>query len=699
MKATPVHVRDLCKLNSDQVWLLRGVYDVSFDDGVTLRMSGRHIKLSWPYWGLTQFYPQVPISSNMAYKHGDTATDDAHLRFMSLAAVAARKAGVDLADTRYLLSQHVYANAFNLTVKNLLSYCVTIDYDTMMEIYQHENFKLIIEWSKHYPTGYDEEGNDKVEEAYQLIEKIFKDPRLSNNLVVMSVLDRTLKMDQILQAYIRGKTSEIDSRVYSNQVWEGFFTGLHSVISRLKEAGATSRSHLYNTDKIADAEYASRKLQLAANVLMFFDYEDCGTHHVHRHTFTNSPLEEAKFKAMKGMRYRFEGTGGPWLRFEDGEFKKVLNKPIEFRTAMCCKGMSRQTICATCMGDLIYNLSPGTSPGHLASTAISEKGTQGILSTKHLDFLRYLLNLVLSPRMRDYLTEYKHNSVKGISLLEKPQYGTWDEYQLVISDEVYSEISQIAYHEDLDDIDETALPEINDLTFVRLDAEGNILAEDPIDVRMGVCGNFSKSFLRFFLKNRDKLVFPSKKTVRVPLKGWKPSWPILIYTNRSESMAEFVAGLELILRSVASDKSDNFEQFSDESMRLSKKSGKVKPITLVQMRGATEKQCTHALFYVFKYIQRKLKGIPMTHIAIMLAISRVESPTNPFPAVGFDSEDADAAEGKRFEDHNTLIAMRSAIPMLLFEGQQKNLDNVRFYTSRKRPASLYDNSVAATIIE
>ncbi|EMW1793784.1 hypothetical protein AAEP15_004672, partial [Salmonella enterica subsp. enterica serovar Chester] len=112
------------------------------------------------------------------------------------------------------------------------------------------------------------------------------------------------------------------------------------------------------------------------------------------------------------------------------------------------------------MGDLIYNLSPGTSPGHLASTAISEKGTQGILSTKHLDFLRYLLNLVLSPRMRDYLTEYKHNSVKGISLLEKPQYGTWDEYQLVISDEVYSEISQIAYHEDLDDIDETALPEI-----------------------------------------------------------------------------------------------------------------------------------------------------------------------------------------------------------------------------------------------
>ncbi|EPJ2512179.1 hypothetical protein ACTGOH_005149, partial [Salmonella enterica subsp. enterica serovar Bareilly] len=77
------------------------------------------------------------------------------------------------------------------------------------------------------------------------------------------------------------------------------------------------------------------------------------------------------------------------------------------------------------------------------------------------------------------------------------------------------------------------------------------------------------------------------------------------------------------------------------------KQGRVKPVTLVEMGGATEKQCTYALMDTFKYIQRKLSGIPMTHIAIMLAISRVESPTNPFPAVGFDSEDSTNATGKR----------------------------------------------------
>lgn len=700
MAGRSVHVRDLRMLNSDQVWKLRGRYYVTFDDGKSLEMSSRHIKLSWPYWGVSRLYPQVPTPSTMAYRPGQVATDDLHLDFMSEAAVLARKAGVDLAETRYILSQHVYADAFNMTVKNLLSYCTTIDFDTMMEIYDHPNFELIRQWEVQYPTGYDEDGQDMVEEAYKLIEKIFKDPALRYNPVVMSVLDGTVKMNQVLQAFVRGKTSEIDSRVYTNQVWEGFFTGMHSVISRLKESGATSRSHLYNTDKIAEAEYASRKLQLAANVLMYFTYDDCGTTHAHRYTFKDTQLDERAYKAMVGMRYRLEGDNGPWLRFEKGGYADLVGKPLVFRSAMTCKEMANQSICATCMGDLIYNLSEGTSPGHLASTSISEKGTQGILSTKHLDFLRYLLNLVLTPRMREYMTEYKHNSLKGLCLLPKPQRGNWSEYELVVTDKVYSELSQIAYHEDLDAIDETALPEITDLTFQRRLEDGQIIAADSIDVRMGVCGNFSKPFLHYFLKQRANIRI-EKKTVEIPLKGWNPKHPVLVYTNRSESMAEFVAGLETKLRSIAADKNEDIVEIINtaSTVKLNKKQGRVKPVTLVEMGGATEKQCTYALMDTFKYIQRKLSGIPMTHIAIMLAISRVESPTNPFPAVGFDSEDSTNSTGKRFVDHNTLISLRSAIPMLLFEGQQGNIDRVGFYTEYKIPASLYDDLGAAVVIE
>lgn len=692
MEARPVHVRDLRNLSSNQVWRLRGRYDVTFDDGVTQPMSGRHIKLSWPYWGISRFYPSVPTPSTMCYRKKEWSTDDRHLDLMSEAAVLARKAGIDLADTRYILSQHIYADAFNLTVKNLLSYCTTIDLDTMLAIYNHPDYQIIHEWTKMYPSGYDEEGVDKVNEAYEIIERIIRSPELANNPVAMSVIDKTIKMDQVLQAFVRGKTSEIDSRVYTNQVWEGFFGGLNTVISRLKEAGATSRSHLYNTDKIAEAEYGSRKLQLAANVLMTFELDDCGTEHAHEHTFKDSKEGQAQFNAMVGMRYRFAGMSGPWMVFEKGKFEDVAEKPLVFRSAMTCRHLAKQSICAVCMGDLIYNLSPKTSPGHLASTSISEKGTQGILSTKHLDFLRQLFTLVIGGRLSAYFCGYEQGSQKGLRLLDKPEFGKWDEYYMIISEKMHSELSQVAYYDDIEEIDETSLPDVTDVVFARLDKESNVIGGDPLDVRMGVCGNFSKAFLSFFLKARDNIQYIRKGEIRIPMAGWKPRNPFLIYTNRSESMAEFVAGLETKIRSIAADKNELPSDFTtDAAVKLSK-DGKVKVRTLVAHGGSTEKQCTDAMFDTFRYINRKLKGIPMTHIAIMLAISRVESPTNPFPAVGFDKEFAVGGFGKRFMDHNTIIAIRSATPMFFFEGQQDNVNRVGFYTERKVPASLYDGS-------
>ncbi|ANZ48613.1 RNA polymerase beta subunit [Erwinia phage vB_EamM_ChrisDB] len=693
MEARAVHVRDLRNLDSNKIWKVRGRYDVTFDDGVTKPMSGRHIKLSWPYWGMSRFYPNVPTPSTLCYQRGgEWSTDDRHLELMSQAALLARKAGIDLADTRYILSQHVYADAFNLTVKNLLSFCTTIDIDTLLQIYDHPEYQIIHEWMKMYPSGYDSEGKDYVNEAYIIIDKIIKSPELFGNPLAMSVVDKTLKLDQVLQAFVRGKTSEIDSRVYTNQVWEGFFTGLNTVISRLKESGATSRAHLYNTDKIAEAEYGSRKLQLAANVLTHFTLDDCGTTHWHNHTFRDNEGEKAKFSAMVGMRYRFVGETGEWRVFEKGHFEDVVDKPLHFRTAMSCLHMRKQGVCAVCMGDLVYNLSEKTSPGHLASTSISEKGTQGILSTKHLDFLRYLFKLVISGRIGAYFDEYAKGSEKGLHLKSKPEFGNWDEYVMVVNDKMHSEISQVAYYDNLDDIDETSLPDVTDVTFTRLNKEGEPIGGESLDVRMGVCGNFSKQFLAFFLKVRDKVQYIKKGEIRIPLAGWKTKQPFLVYTNRSESMAEFVAGLETKLRSIAADKNEDPVDFTTDATVKMGKDGRVKTLTLVEMGGSTEAQCTYALFDTFRYIKRKLSGIPMTHIAIMLAISRVESPTNPFPAAGFDSEEAVNGLGKRFLDHNTLIAIRSAAPMFFFQGQQDNINQPGFFTDRKIPASLYDGS-------
>lgn len=76
---------------------------------------------------------------------------------------------------------------------------------------------------------------------------------------------------------------------------------------RLKESGAASRAHIYNTANIATSEYASRKYQLIANVLMGFYYGDCGTKHVHYYTFRDTAGRK-EFNGCVGMSFRKAGT-------------------------------------------------------------------------------------------------------------------------------------------------------------------------------------------------------------------------------------------------------------------------------------------------------------------------------------------------------------------------------------------------------
>lgn len=698
-KGTAVHVKVLRNLTAEQVWQLRGRYDVTFDDNVTLPMGGRHIHLSWPYWAFSRLYDFVPTPSTLAYQREDISTDKKHLGLLSKMFKLAKNHGIPIADIRYVLSEHGYAAAYNNSVENLIAYVTTVDIDTFRDIWRHPRMEAVRELARKYPEGYDEEGNDMVEEAYQQIELIFEDPAMSYNPAIMAVRDKTIKGDTILQAFVRGKLSEIDSRVFSNQAWSGFFTGLTDN-DRIKESCSTSRSHLYNTDNIADAEYTSRKFQLIANVLMSFTRGDCGTTHYHRHTFTDKTSQKQTFNSMVGMYYKHEGhQDGPWLRFNEGEFKQVVNKPIIFRTAMTCNLLHKQSICSVCMGDMVDNMSEDTAPGHLASTSISEKGSQGILSTKHLDFLRKVLQLVFTSTMERYITLYKHSSIKAVRLQSKPIVGKWEDYELVIQDKIHSELIQIGYRNSFSDLDETALPDINGLTFVRLDKEGNVVDEESINVRMGVCGNFSPDFLKHYLRNKDGLRMVGK-SVHIPLTGWTPNRPLLVYTNRSESMAEFVSAMEAKIRSASVDGEDRLVKSkkmegNQRSAFVKNKQGVVKSVSLVEMRGATEEQCTAALFDMHQFIERKLKGIPMCHVGIMLAVSRIESPTNSFPAVGFDAEDYNQQTGKRFLDHNTLMGRRSGVPMFFYEGQQDYLDNIGFWTDRMRPASLYDGAMPA----
>tara|TARA_Y100001956_G_scaffold14453_1_gene13665 strand:- start:2643 stop:4730 length:2088 start_codon:yes stop_codon:yes gene_type:complete len=684
VKPTACTARQLAMLDRERIWKIRGLFEVEFDDGVKIVMGSRYIKLSWPYWGITRHYSQVKIPSTLTYLPNVIATDNKHKDMMSTAFKAAKSEldTISLNDVRHILYRDVYANAYNNTVRYLLSYMTTIDLDSWLELFDHPLVTKALALADEFPEGVSYDGDDMVEEAYQYIEEAFLDPALARNAVVLAVADKTIKMDQVLQAFIRGKTSEINSEVHSIPVWEGFFNGISTAAGAAKESRAAARSHVFNTDNIADAEYGSRKFQLVCNVIHNHSDGDCGTKHYHVQTFEDTRESKDQLRNMIGINFRVEGSPMGWTPMEEHHIEQILGKTIHYRTAMCCSKMSEQGVCKTCYGDLYYSLSDQAAPGHLSTTSISERGTQGILSTKHLDFLRRIVSIIMRSQVIRYFERYENKQIKGLRLRDKTPRGTWANYRIMVDQETYNSLEIVRFESNLKDLDIHAVADLENMTFVEIGKDGTIIEEDTINVQMGINGYLSYEFLKYYQTVVDD-VEKHGKFYLIPVEKWDTSKHILQYHNRSESLAEFVDGYEAKVRSNSSYEGEE---------RLTKTSRRKAIRNLVSMGGATEEECTFALIDTHRYLERKLKGINLAHIAMVLACSRVEGWDNPFPAAGFDSQPADHVNGKRFVDHDTLIGMRSISTALIFERQQDYVDNIRPYVQRKVPSGLYDGA-------
>ena len=687
VKATKCTVRQLAELTKESLWGLRGVFSVLFDDGETHVMSSRYIKLSWPYWGITRHYSCVKIPSELRYITGELATDNKHRGMLSLAFQIAKeyKSDISIADIRTLLYRELYASAYNNTVEYMLSYMTTIDMDAWVELYTHPLIHEALQLGVKYPEGVNYDGEDMVEVAYTLIEEAFRDPEISRNPVVLAVQDKTIKMDQVLQAFIRGKCAEINSTVYVTPTWDGFLNGINTAAGAAKESRAAARSHVFNTDNIADAEYGSRKFQLVCNVVSNHFAGDCGTTHYHSQEFPDTKESREQLNNMVGINYRFESGVTTWTPIEKGNIEHLIGKRLQYRTSMCCKGMAKQAVCETCYGEMYYSLSEKASPGHLSTITISKDGTQGILSTKHLDFLRRIVSLIMRGEVSRYFDKYENMQVKGLSLRKSPPRGSWDNYSMVIDQVTYNALEIVRFVNNLNELDAHAVADIGMLTFLELDKDGEVINEDVVNVQMGINGYLSSNFLKYYQSIIDKIEKVGKFYL-IPLGGWDSSKHMLQYHNRSESLAEFVDGYEAKVRSNSS---------FDGEERMTKRNRRNTIANLVSMGGATEEECTHALVDTHRYLERKLKGINLTHIAMVLACSRIESWDNPFPAVGFDSQPADHVNGKRFVDHDTLMGMRSLGGTWLFERQQEYTDNIGIYVRRKIPACAYDGAFIA----
>lgn len=677
------HVRDFVHLTSEQVWATKGWFSITFDDGVVREMRSAHVKLSWPYWALTRHYDQIAVNGDLCYYEGVMPTDDYHLGLMSKAWMSARQheQSIDLADIKHLIYKSVYASAYNNTVEHLMSYCTTMDLDPLMEMYYHPLIVQARELLEANPSGVDATGNDLVNEAHNLIAEAFKDPDYKYNLLNQSIYNKTINENSGLQIFVRGKMSDIDSTTFTNPVINGFLNGLNTSVERAKESRAATRSHVYNTDNIADAEYGNRKFQLVCNVLLNHYYDDCGTTHHHTQEFDDTKRDRITLNGMVGMSYRIAGDK-LWKPIRREAIDNMVGRTIQFRSSMCCKRMADQGVCRVCYGEFYYSLSKHALPGHLSTASINMRMTQGILSTKHLDFIRIVLKLILDGFQQRYFRKHVNKQTYGISLREKPPEGAWKDYGIVITAEMYRALAVLSFSNAVNTIELTTVPSFDSIIFAKYDEEGLIEDTEEVPVSMGISGYFSHDFLKHYQRVVDNVTKLDRQYV-VPMEGYKINRPLVHYLQRSESLSEFADGYETKVRSSQATVGE------DRIVKTAKKS----PVkTLVSFGGATEAECTAALMDIHHYLERKLPGINLAHIATVLAVSRIEGWDNPYPASGFDTEPADEMRGKRFIDHDTLIGMQSLSSTLFFEKQQNYVDNIYQYTQKVRPEGAYDGA-------
>lgn len=663
-----IHVRDLAFMSQDDIIRNKTKYLVKFDDGVEFPMHPSHIILSWPYWALTRHYEEIRITGGLAYNYHTPVTDGQHIDMCSLAVELSREVeGIDKTDVWAIVYGDVYNEAYNLACDKFARYANTIDFEDIQQLIRDPEIAEAL-------AGLEYTANS-VTDAYKVIERVIRSNRYPSNGIVLEILNKTVKMDQALQMLIRGRTTEVNSMIFDRPILGGFATGFKYLSEYAKEMTSATKSFVYNDGYIALSEYFNRKMQLLSSGLTHLVQGDCGT-------TETLPIEVPQGKSGNVLLERIVGAyiheDGKWVLYKKPD-KAHLGKVLKVRTTLSCKELEHQGVCEKCFGDLSYNITEIDSPGHVACITITEGASQGILSVKHLDFISWLFQVALEKAQTRYFLTRSAPASDANKIFVRPDLLTDNDIRIRVQRSEVPNLVKLDYMKSKN-MSQLDIGDISNITkyWVDVYAPADDTGEEVCvlsDVFNGLCqgvpASFSIEFLRFILRNRSYIMEEDERFISFSIKGFNRKdggvhTPCIFeYRQRHESMPAYVENLENILR-------------SDEKCRY-------KHIT--EYDGSTADGCAEAVMAIHTYLERKLPGTPISHIATLLASLRRNSRRDAGIPSGFHNPTA------YFDKHDVLMEDRSLGPYLLYENQNRIYSSPRTYVTDERCNSLLDSSV------
>lgn len=629
--------RDLLTYTAEQMWALPdGPMQIEFDDGL-LETTARRTIFSWYHWVYHRMYPSVPLL--IEHHMGDVnLTADTHLSLLGRGLKDCRMTMGDAVDIEDLtrIAYQTTNLIFNDFTYNLEEYVSTISALDFIEVVTHPVIKEANENTKPKESS--------IKHCYNIIEGVLKTPgELMGNAIAKAAKGRRGSMGQTLQCVShRGYLTDIDSHIFRHPILRGYVHGFRSLYDSMIETRSASKALMFAKEPLALTEYFNRKMQLGGSVVNNVHHGDCGS--------TRYMSWRVKANDIRALVGKYHLVDSKLVAIKPEE-RHLIGKQIHMRTVFGCRHPDPYGVCATCLGEIAFNIPRDTNLGHVSTTVMCQDGSQQVLSTKHLDGSAAVDEIELSEFEQRYLSI----DTDPNRLCLSPRLKTAS-VKLVVQAEEVKNLSDIAVVTD-DGIRDLPIGRMSDLTEVMIQVHTNAgVDEVVIPVYRGNRHSAMTHDLLIWIKQHGFAV-TERGHYEIDLTGWDVDVPIFELPMKHVSMVDYMNTIETMIKSAK---------------------GKKGTKTLRDFETPDA-----ALVELHELVSSKLQ-VPISYLEVIILSTMIkDSDTND----RFFPKDGDPYEFGVYTDN---MALRSLTGVAAYQGQTAVLTDPKSFVYRKRARHILD---------
>jgi len=549
--------------------LIQGDFDLEFDDGVVLPTNAHSTIYSSFAWEFHRKYPDTPLlhTHHVTQVLGkDPLNSGTHSKLLNNVLrstyTAYQKEDINLIpidfnrgngdvyrnesvfrDNLFRLFCEVVNELYNFAVENTGAYSMSVDMLDMYELMKNEVISSALLYARQHINDLLENrmmAQQLIDETYKKIsDELLYSDALKHNTVAIMARSKSARMNQMLQLFIRGYVTDLDSNTFHHPIMYGFIEGLRSIHDSTTESRSATKSLTYQKVLLSPNEYFSRRLQLMTMVVQRLHRGDCGSKHYIEWTH----ITEKHLRDLAG-KYRVDLESGKLVPISSSD-KHLLGKNLLIRSPLYCMHPDPQGICSCCFGELSFSVPENTNIGQYTSTSLARVITQIVLSTKHYVGSATIATITMDSDTSLYF-EVGHGG--NCYLLNRELKIRRRNPVLVVTRNDGQSLSDVHTTEDFSSIQLSRIISMNEVMILSEDLHGTPVSSGVLTVEHDHRSAYmTEPFLRYV--KRVGWTNDEKGNYLINLNEWDPTIPMFALPLRQLNMNDYSKDVADILES------------------------------------------------------------------------------------------------------------------------------------------------------